>query len=258
MRRLQRIALVISIALLLPGRAPAAGARPPFAYEPLGVGNGCFVESVCFYDHYQELFGPDPWVRVLQWGAKENDETVAGHAVAVFELNGQLWAWDINFGFLPLDVPLDSRGDVARVAAPIVAKYPGIVPQYPIYRYDISLQPPEANLPEVLATSEVAALRDATRAGARLGAHRPVNIVQFSYVDENGGTQPSAAAVFVFNGRVCVYFPGRGTYPFILQYLTILNLRQLQPAFRRVYPGASDLKSLNYTGPSLVSAAGQN
>jgi hypothetical protein len=258
MNRFLWMALAILIALSVQGRAQAVRVKPPFPHETLGLSNGCFVESVCFYDHYREIFGVDPWVRVLQWGAKENDETVAGHAVAVFELSGQLWAWDINFGFLPLDVPLESRDDVARVASPIVAKYPGIVPQYPLYRYDAAPQPPEAHLPEVLATHEVAAFRDATLAGTRLGAHRPVNVVQFSYVDGSGATLPSAATVFVFNGKVCVYFPERGTYPFILPHVTVLNLRQLQPAFRRVYPGAFDLKSLNYPQAAPVSADAQN
>jgi hypothetical protein len=224
--------------------APAAGVKPPFAHEPLGVANGCFVESVCLYDHFQEIHGPDAWVRVLQWGAKEDEQVVAGHAVAVFELEGRLWAWDINFGFRPLEVPPESREDVGRVAAPVLARYPGIVPLYPIYRYDFS-QPPEEHPPEVLATHEVPAFRDATRAGARLAAHRPVNVVQFSYV-RDGQTLQSAAAVFIFNGRVCIYFPERGTIPFIMEYLSILNLRQLQQAVHREYPGAFALKSLNY------------
>src|SRR5580658_750060 len=30
---------------------PAADVGRPFSYETLGVANGCFVESVCFYDH---------------------------------------------------------------------------------------------------------------------------------------------------------------------------------------------------------------
>lgn len=243
MKRIHVLILpVLFFLLLLP--VPAAGVKPPFVHEPLGVANGCFVESVCLYDQFQEIHGQEPWVRVLQWGAKEDEQVVAGHAVAVFELEGQLWAWDINFGFKPLEVPLGFREDIARVAAPIVARYPGIVPQYPLYRFD-SPQPAEVHPPEVLATHEVPAFRDATLAGARLAAHRPVNVVQFSYV-ENGELQQSAATVFIFNGRVCVYFPDRGTIPFILAYRSIINLRQLQDAFRKIYPGAFALKSLNY------------
>ncbi|HEV8073304.1 MAG TPA: hypothetical protein VGP21_04150 [Opitutaceae bacterium] len=258
MNRFPRIALTILIALSVQGRVQAARVKPPFPHETLGVSNGCFVESVCFYDHYQEIFGADPWVRVLQWGAEENDVAVSGHAVAVFELRGQLWAWDINFGFLPLEVRLDSKDNITQVAAPLVAKYPGIVPQHLTYRYDAAPQQPETHLPEVLATHEVRAFRDATLAGARLGAHRPVNVMQFSYVDGSGDTLQSAATVFIFNGKVCIYFPEHGTFPFILPNLTIFNLRQLQWAIRQKYPGAYDLKSLNYPEPGHVSAGAQN
>jgi trehalose utilization protein len=139
-----------------------------------------------------------------------------------------------------------------------VAKYPGIVPQYPLYRYEVAPQQPEAHLPEVLATSEVAAFRDATLAGARLGLHRPVNVMQFSYVDGSGATLPSAATVFIFNGKVCIYFPEHGTYPFNFPNLTIYNLPQLQWAIRKVYPGAFDLKSLNDSPAAPVSADAQN
>ncbi len=57
---------------------------------------------------------------------------------------------------------------------------------------------------------------------------------------------------------MCVYFPERGTYPFILQNRSIFTLRQLQQAFRKVYPGAFALQSLNYPEPAPVSAARQN
>lgn len=234
--------------LALAGRsAEVKGVKPPFPYEPLGVSNGCFVESVCFYDHVHDFFGTDSWVRVLQWGAKDGEVLTTGHAVAVFELKGRLWAWDINFGFMPLDLPLDSRENIAQITPPILARYPGIVPQYPLYFLDFAQQP-EAHPPEVLATNEELAFRDATLAGARLAAHRPVNVVQFSYV-EHGETRQSAATVFVFGSRVCAYFPERGTYPFILAQRSILNLWQLRYAFNRVYPGASSLKSLNYGAP---------
>jgi len=237
-------------------RRPQA-VKPPFAHETLGAGNDCVVESVFFYDHFKEVFGADPWVRVLQWGAKENDAVVSGHAVAVFELQGQLWSWDINYGFMPLDVPPESKENIAMVMAPIVARYPDIEPYFPMYGQDSSQQP-EAHLPEVLATNEVPAIREATLAGARLGAHRPVNVVQFSYGDGSGAKQQSAATAFIFNGQVCVYFPERGTYRFIFQNLTVLNMPQLRWAVHRVFPGASDLHSLNYPGSEPVSAAAQN
>jgi hypothetical protein len=144
------------------------------------------------------------------------------------------------------------------VASPIVARYPDVTPKFLYYRYDSPLQAPEKNGPEVRATSEVSAVRDATLAGARLAAHRPVNVVQFSSVDPGGKTQPSAATVFFFNGQVCVYFPERGTVPFVLPYHTIFNLAQLQRAFRCVYPGAFALKSLNHPAPETARAAPQN
>jgi hypothetical protein len=242
-KHIHRIILPVVFALIW-GRALAGVAKPPFAHETLGVENGCFVESVCFYDHFQEIYGADPWVRVLQWGAKEGEEVVAGHAVAVFELQGRLWAWDINFGFKPLDVPPESREDIAQVMPPITAKYPGLVPEYPLYRYD-SPQQPETHPPQVLATHEVRAFRDATLVGARLAAHRPVNVVQFSYWEDDEMKQ-SAAVVFIFGGRLFIYFPERGTIPFIMSPRSIVNLSQLRYAFNRVYPGASSLKSLNY------------
>jgi hypothetical protein len=236
---------------------PVTALKPPFAHETLGAGNDCVVESVYFYDHFKEVCGADSWVRVLQWGAKENDEVVTGHAVAVFEWQGQLWAWDINFGFMPLDVPPESKENIALVMAPIVARYPNIQPYFPMYRQDFSQQP-EANLPEVLATNDVQAIREATLAGARLGAHRPVNVLQFSCPDSSGAMQQSAAVAFIFNGQVLIYFPEIGTYRFRFPYLTVLNMQQLQWAVHRVIPGASGLHSLNYTGSAPVSADGQN
>jgi len=232
-------------ALMLTGAAAGTSAvKPPFPHEPLGVDNGCFVESVCFYDDFQDKFGTDPWIRVLQWGAKDGEAVTTGHAVAVFELKGRLWAWDINFGFLPLDVPLDARENIGQVTPPILARYPGIVPQYPLYFQDM-VQAPEPHPPEAQIMNEERAFRDASLAAARLAAHRPVNLVQFTYV-ENGETRQSVATVFIFGGRVCVYFPERGTIPFILSQRSILNLWQLRYAFGRVYTGANSLKSLNY------------
>lgn len=219
----------------------AAATPPPFAYRPLNVANGCLVESVNFYDQFRERFGGDAWIRVLQWGAKEEDEVVAGHAVAVFMYHDRLWAWDVNYGYLPLDVPPAHREDVTRVAAPILAKYPDITARYPLYRFDFP-QEPDANPPAVRLLDEDGALRDASVVAARLAAHRPVNLVQFSYV-EAGVTRQSAAAVFIFHGRYCVYTPEQGTVPFLAQG-SVRNLHLIQLALRRIHPGAFALKSL--------------
>jgi hypothetical protein len=69
---------------------PAARVGRPFSYEPLGAANGGFLELVCFYDRVHELFGPETWVRVLQWGATGDDGALAGRSIVVFELKEQL------------------------------------------------------------------------------------------------------------------------------------------------------------------------
>ena len=188
-----------------------AAEKPPLQYVPMGVANGCFVESVAFYDTLHDTFGSDAWCRVLQWGAKEDEEIVAGHAVAVFEQRGRLWCWDLNRGFTALSVEPAQREEVEKVAAPILAMC-GI---------DI----------------------DALLAGARLAKHRTVNVVQFSFVAE-GETRQSAATVFVFHGRLCIYFPERGTVPFRSHALAVQNLRLIQEAIRQQYRGAQSLKPL--------------
>ncbi len=104
------------VGLLAGGALLGAPERPAprMTHEALNVANGCLVESISFYDQFREQFGDDAWVRVLQWGAKEADEVVAGHAVAVFLYRNRLWAWDVNFGYLPLEVPSDARENAAR------------------------------------------------------------------------------------------------------------------------------------------------
>ncbi|OHE87882.1 MAG: hypothetical protein A3G75_08850 [Verrucomicrobia bacterium RIFCSPLOWO2_12_FULL_64_8] len=229
-------------ALLISPLAAAEKPAAPFKHERLNVANGCFVESVYFYDRFHERFGADAWVRLLQWGAKEEDEVVAGHAVAVLELKGKLWAWDINHGFLALDLPVAQREMVEKVSPLVIARYPRITARYPLYRHDFS-QSAEPAPPHEQPMSENRALRDASRVAAKLAAHRPVNLVQFSYV--NGGeTTVSAAAVFLFHGRLCVYTADTGTVPFRARQLSVKNLRQLQECLRRIHPGAFALKSL--------------
>ena len=229
------------LCLAAAARVPAAGPPPSIPHEALNVANGCLVESIFFYDQFRERFGGDAWVRVLQWGAKEEDEVVAGHAVAVFVYHDQLWAWDVNFGFLPLDLPVAQREDVARVSPLILVKYPRITARYPLYRFDFP-QEPDPNPPAARPLDENRAVRDASVVAAKLAAHRPVNLVQFSYV-EAGETRQSAAAVFQFHGRYCVYTPEEGTTPFLAQG-SIRNLRLIQLALRRIHPGAFAVKPL--------------
>jgi|GEM_PF-1367603 len=216
-----------------------AAENPPVRHAPLSVANGCFVESVALLDEFHEAWGAEAWGRLLQWGAQEEEETVAGHAVAVCELRGKLWCWDVNYGWKLLALEPAQREDVDRVAAPILARYPRITARFPLYRFDFP-QPPDGTPPEPQLAHPEPAFRDASLVAARLARHRPVNLVQFSHVTE-GETKTSAAAVFVFHGRYCVYSPERGTVPFRARG-SVENLRLIQQALRRMFPGAFAVK----------------
>ena len=110
----------------------------------MGVANGCFVESVAFLDRWHERFGGEAWARMLQWGAKEEEEVVAGHAVAVCEAKGKLWCWDINFGWKPVPAESAQREKVETVATSILARYPKISAYFPNYRFDFPQAPADA------------------------------------------------------------------------------------------------------------------
>ncbi len=220
------------------GRA-APAERPPFAHAPLGVGNGCFVESVILLDRWTEQGGGERWTRLLQWGAREEEEIVAGHAVAVGEHRGKLWCWDVNRGWAALPVEPAAREDAAAVAAPVLRHYPRIEARYPVFRHDF---PQAAGRPPALPEGAGAAVRDAVRAGEQLGRRRPVNVVRFVHGPAEAPLE-SAAAVFVFHGRYCVYLPERGTVPFRLRG-DVSNLRLIQDLLRRSLPGARDLRRL--------------
>lgn len=233
MQLLLRVAILVCVL-----GAPASGAvpAPPLKYSSLNVADGCFVDSVAFYDAWLERQGASAWCRVLQWGAKEDEEIVAGHAVAIFEHQGKLWAWDVNTGFSPLTVAVSEKEQVEAVAAPVTAPYPSITARHPTYRHDFP-QTITAEPPAEVSYSETTALRDASRVAARLGRYRPVKLVEFSY-PSGGSTVQSAACVFVFHGRLCVYVPGHGTVPFRARALSVENLRQTQELLRRIHPGS--------------------
>jgi hypothetical protein len=219
----------------------------PVPYTRMGVANGCFVESVAFGDDLRARLGNDVWYRLLQWGAKEADEVVAGHAVVVFEHGEKLWSFDINHGFTALDVPPERRQDLESVVRQVTKPYvPKITPRYPIYREDFPQEADPAP-PAPFEEVEERDLRDAGLVAARLAAHRPVRLVEFTYPSD-GTTRRGAAVAFVYNGRLCVYSPPSGTVPFRVAALSVKNMRQLQELVRRIYPGAANLKARQAAG----------
>ncbi len=229
------------VALALGARG-ATAERPPLAHEMMGVANGCFVESVALLDHWHEAFGADAWARMLQWGAKEDEEVVAGHAVAVCEAHGKLWCWDINFGWKPLPVDVAQKENLEVVAKPVVAKYPGITARFPLYRVDFD-QPPASAPPVAQPAAENESIRFASLVGERLARHRPVNVLRFTRPPGSGPAE-GAAVVFVFNGRYCIYVPELGTTPFVHLRGSVENLRLAQFALNRLVPGLTNLKKL--------------
>jgi len=218
----------------------AAGATThvpaPFRYEALGVRDGCFVDSVAFYDDWRRQHGTDAWVRLLQWGAREEEEIVAGHAVAVFEHRGELWAYDINFGFLRLSVPVTAKDEVGVVAAPLLERYQRFETRHPTFRHDFPQQPGLDSAQASLAGT-VPGGAEVVRVAERLAVARPVRVVVYDY-PSGGETLTGAACLFLFHGRLCVYVPGHGTVPFRARALSVDNLRQAQELLRRIHPGA--------------------
>lgn len=235
-----RCAAGMAAAILVATSVVRAGPGP-FPYARIGVANGCFVESVIFGDELRARFGGDAWYRLLQWGAQEADEVVAGHAVVVFAHRDRLWCYDVNYGFTPLDLPVAQRDDLAAVTKLATTPYLSKTkPYFPVYREDYP-QDPDPAPPAPVDGVEERDLRDAALAAARLAAHRKVKLVEFTYPKE-GETRHGAAVAFVFNGRVCVYSPTAGTVPFRVTAITVENLRQLQELLRRIYPGAGNLQ----------------
>jgi len=215
-------------------------------YVPMGVENGCFVESVACFDTFHEAFGADAWGRVLQWGAREAEVMVAGHAVAVFESAGALWCWDINHGWMRLSIAPSERDKAEAVAVPILANYPRVTAVYPIL-WDDGGQAPAPGPPGAVPAAGVEGSRDARTAAARLARHRPVNLVQFSLA-EDGESRTAEAVVFVFGGRMCVYSPEKGTTVFRARS-SVWNVHLTQEMLRRIFPGAVLLRSLALPEP---------
>ena len=116
-------------AALLAVAGPAE--KPPMQYAMMGVQNGCFVETVAFLDRWKETNSDESWARLLQWGAREDEEVVMGHAVAICDSRGALWCWDSNFGWAKLQVDAAQREDATVVAAPVLKRYPRVTARYP-------------------------------------------------------------------------------------------------------------------------------
>lgn len=228
---------LVGATLTLQG-APAE--KPPLPHAMMGVANGCFVETVAFLDRWKEVQG-DAWARLLQWGAREDAEVVMGHAVAICEARGALWSWDINYGWHKLPVDAAQREAVETIAAPVLKRYPKVSARFPTYRHDFP-QTPAAVAPVAQAANNNPALRDASLAGAGLARHRPVNVVRFSY-GTGDELRESAAVVFVFHGRYCVYVPEIGTVPFRVR-TSVENIRMIQDLLRRIFPGVTGVRKL--------------
>jgi hypothetical protein len=234
-----RVAGLILGLLAGPAVRAAAAEAPPLAHSAIGVPNGCFVETVALLDDFADAAGASAWARMLQWGATEQDEVVAGHAVAVVESRGKLWCWDVNFGWSALAVPTGRREEAEVVAAPLTARYPTISPKWPSYRFDFPQTPAASAKPP-----GVAAEGPAKTVAARLAKHRPVNLVEFSYM-ENGAPRKGQAVVFNFHGRFCIYAPEKGTVPFLPGPGGILAIPRISNALRRMYTGGvTDVKSV--------------
>src|SRR5688500_2097127 len=150
------------IALLLVSAGAAAPAlKPPLQHAMMGVANGCFVETVAFLDQWNDAHGTDAWARLLQWGAREDEEVVMGHAVAVCESRGTLWSWDSNFGWSKLPVEATQRDNAALVATPVLKRYPRVTARFPSYRFDFPQVPPAVR-PAVQLTEGNTGIRDAS------------------------------------------------------------------------------------------------
>ncbi len=230
--------LAVFLVAVVARAAPAE--KPPLSHAMLGVANGCFVETVAFLDRWKETHG-DAWARLLQWGAREDEEVVMGHAVAICEARGALWSWDINYGWHKLPVDAAQRETVATIAAPVLRRYPRVAPRFPTYRHDFP-QSPSTAPPVAHVTNSNTAIRDASIVGAALARHRPVSVMRFSY-GAGEGKRESAAVVFVFHGRYCIYVPEVGTVPFRVR-TNVDNIRMIQELLRRALRGVTDVRKL--------------
>jgi len=207
----------LSWAVLLVAAVVAHAAEPgtrgtPFKFRALGVGNPCFVDSVRFADTYLggRKAGGSRWVRVLRWGTLDDDYAMGpGHAVAIFQWRGGLFLFDINNGVRKLTVPPARREDLHEVTAAVLSLYPQ-VKQTGAMLLDDSWSRRRPGLRGALAGPATPGFRAAERVAKALAKCREVRVLRFSYL-EKGKRRESAAAVFPFDRRLCLYVPERGT-----------------------------------------------
>lgn len=218
----------------------------PFNYAPLGARNSCMVESVRFYDAFRASNpgGTGGWALVLQWGNSAGNlrQVALGHAVAVCLVQDTLWMYDVNFGFVPLRTPAAKRDDLPAIQSEILAKFRQTKPGYVIHHQN--LMPVPARLPQKFTyVTGNADVREATKVASEIGRHRVTRVAGFVYHDSNARrTQASAAALFEFNRKLCVYFPSQGTLTTELHDDSLENVRKLAAIIQQVYPGATDVE----------------
>ena len=224
-------------------KARQSAERLPFAYEPLGVKNSCFVESVHFYDEYRrrQKSPGDAWARVLQWGNTEGDFKMGqGHAVTVFTHKDRLWFYDINYGVQPIDVAVERRGDIHDVSPKVFHHYPQYKPVFARYREDYH-QENTAEKVKHLFYHKNPDVRDVTRVASELGKWRPIGVFEFD-LKEGRKTVPAAGVAFVFGARVCVYFPRGGTHVSPPFAGSLDDLRYIGRVVKRLYPGSDNVR----------------
>jgi hypothetical protein len=217
--------------------------KPPFKYESLQVRNSCFVESVHFYDEYlaRDRGGEQSWARVLQWGNQEGDfKLSSGHAVTVFVAKNRLWAYDINFGVRPVDLPIDRRADITDVAPKIFERYPQFKPTFARYRDDYPQKAPDKRS-EFLFYHANPDVRDATRVAHELGRYRPVSVFEFD-LKKDGAAEAACGVAFLFGRRVCLYFPRTGTHVSPPFRGGADDMRYVTHVTKRLFPGAENVR----------------
>lgn len=226
-----------------PGAAGPSHVHPPFHYESLGVHNSCLVESVHFYDLYRRKMGAGSWVRVLEWGNRNDDYRIfSGHAVAVYVVDGKLFGYDVNFGFFDTGVPAERRNDLTEVA-PAIEKFYAKEKSTPVlerYCEDWVVHEP-AKAPAFLFYHPSRDVREATRVASELGRFRDVKVVEFDFMTRNL-KQTSAAVAFVFNARLCVYFPRGGTHVSNFLIRDVRDAYMLPDLIKRIYPTTTEIR----------------